>query len=359
MHANPKVSVIVVNFGFPSFLRDCIGSLTMVDNREGLQIVLVDNGSSASDRLKVRGLFNELCSPGDKLVEVEGPSGYGSGVNAGVAMTAGEIVVALNSDVYVGRGLIAVLLKANENNGDHAALFAVPVYCWHRRPDILSDEVQAEVVVLTVYCSCLPVRRSEVKSHYVLGPPGPVVTMNREFIRVMQAAYGFVYDPKFFMYGEDVDLFLRARRMSIPTVYIAGDFRREEHIWHLGSASTADEQHASTARSPRFARMVLDGCQENAWTHSGWLEFPIVMVLQLVFKMVFYLAYARRNGLKAALELSRTRGRKPQRALSMNRRPAFLLSSMGMAYRFIFYWARGTSTGLAARYPPSLSSHSK
>lgn len=71
------------------------------------EILIVDNGSDASDREILRELAER---PGVRLLDPGANLGYAGGVNRGVAATTAEALVILNPDVFVRPGLTAALL---------------------------------------------------------------------------------------------------------------------------------------------------------------------------------------------------------------------------------------------------------
>jgi hypothetical protein len=256
-------------------------------------------------------------------------------------------VTALNSDTVIGRKFPGLLLQKAGRETDRTAFYAIPVF--DAEPTVSglkrTRRLQAEVTALTWYISCMPVRAREIRSGFVLGPPGPAVIMTREFIREMTVCYGFVYNPEFFLYGEDVDLFLRARQHGFETRILDGQIDREDVIWHVGSATASDRGVRTLDKSPEVAGRVLAGCLRNARTHAGALEWLPVLILQLCFRVVFCALYARKHSLWAAWRVAwaRSRSNGSQRCARHSGRTMrpFLLPLAALLYRRPFPWARG------------------
>jgi GT2 family glycosyltransferase len=330
------VSYVVVNFGFPPFLEACLRSLL----HEGAELILVDNGSAPEHLAQVRALLHRLMGHDRALLCHDDRGSYGSGVNAGLLRASGEICVALNTDVVVGRGLTALL---QQQRHAEPAMYCVPVYDWDWPADERTRRMQAECVGLTIYGSCLPVTSQSLRRSFVLGPAGPVVVMNRAFVRAAMDRWDFVYDPKFRLYGEDVDLYLRSAREGWPSHILSCFYDKGEHIWHIGSGNTSGAGASSMKKRPEMAAMILAGMAENIRTHSGRLERGLLACLSLGFRGLFLLSYWRANGaaaLRQLLALLRRNWIDRRETLPPPEDPFFLLRRSALAWRYVLPWAK-------------------
>jgi N-acetylglucosaminyl-diphospho-decaprenol L-rhamnosyltransferase len=98
------LSVIIVNWNTWNLLRDCVGSLND-EKGIGSEIIVVDNGSTdgSPDRLKVE--FPEVL-----LVANRGNHGFTTASNQGIRVSQGEYVLLLNSDTWIPKGSMALLV---------------------------------------------------------------------------------------------------------------------------------------------------------------------------------------------------------------------------------------------------------
>jgi len=336
------LSIVVLNYGFQSFIGECLNSICMPGEREQREIILVDNGSTESDR---NALILEISKRNlliDKMVWLERNLGFGAGMNAGIMLAKGDLVIALNSDVVIGQNIFETLkweYPWNSNTG----FLAIRVN--HMRSIEksweFSDQLQGEAVCLTSYCSCYPIAISEINPKYILGPPGCLVAMTRGLISALLQESGFIYDPHVFLYGEDVDLYLRAKRLGYKTVYVRGSAENSDIAWHIGSGSTADGTIQTLHKSPEMIRSILDGTWDNALLYSGKVELPIIVALQLLFRIIFYFKYTISNSIKDSWKLL-CLSRRPRRKALKGKRPfgLWLLRNMGCLYRRPLPWTR-------------------
>jgi GT2 family glycosyltransferase len=332
----------VLNYGYHSFVAECLKSVCLNGEREIGEVILVDSGSKAADREALISEINKHNIQIDKFVWLERNLGFGAGMNAGIRQAEGDLIVALNSDVVVAKefykcvsrmfpwppdtGFIALRvnhMKAMDNGWEY------------------SDQTQAEAVSLTSYCSCYPIKLSDVNPSYILGPPGCIVAMTRQLIKALHQEKGFVYDPHFFLYGEDVDLFLRTKRLGYKTIFVKENDSNACIAWHIGSGSTAGGNSETLRKSPEMVRNILDGMWDNALLYSGRVELPIIVILQLLFRIIFYFKYIVANSIEASWKLF-CLSRRPRRKASKINRPLgfWLLRNMGCIYRRPFPWAR-------------------
>ena len=210
------VSIVVVGYGAPEWLDRCMVSLAGA-GRPALShdVVVVDNASTPP-------LRSSLTAPlgGVRLVTLERNVGFGRACNLGASLAAGQRVLFLNPDTEVlpgavdalaafldadpGRGLVGGRTLTPDGSPDPASVWGAPSL-WSQAcfatglstlfagsrvfdPESLGwwgYDTEREVGVVT---GCLLMARREV----------------------LEELGGF--DERYFMYGEDVDLSVRARR---------------------------------------------------------------------------------------------------------------------------------------------------
>jgi O-antigen biosynthesis protein len=96
---SPLVSVIIPTKDRCDLLRKCVDGLVNRTNYKPVEIVIVDNGSSAPDALEFLGELRVRSS--FVIVEDGGFFNFSRLVNRGVAASSGEICVLLNNDIDI------------------------------------------------------------------------------------------------------------------------------------------------------------------------------------------------------------------------------------------------------------------
>lgn len=91
---NPFLSIIINNYNYAAFLRQAIDSC-LAQCYENFEIIVVDDGSDDDSAQIIR-------SYGDSIIPVlKSNGGQASAINAGFAVSQGEIIVLLDADDYL------------------------------------------------------------------------------------------------------------------------------------------------------------------------------------------------------------------------------------------------------------------
>ena len=114
--AEGKVSIVIPCFNHGAMLREALASLEEVRNENLLEVIIVDDGSSDAETIRI---LKELAEAGYKVVS-QPNGGLGAARNAGIRRAKGEFILPLDSDnrlrrVYLEQGVS--LLKQNPSLG--------------------------------------------------------------------------------------------------------------------------------------------------------------------------------------------------------------------------------------------------
>jgi GT2 family glycosyltransferase len=247
------VSVIIVNWNGRAHLETCIGSL-LRQTLAGIEIVLVDNGSSDGSIEFVRDRFGAVV----RLIARPDNAGYAGGLNAGITAARGRYLLALNSDTEVAPEALARLV-ASADRWPNTGMFAPKILAFDRR-EVLDN------VGHLLYADGLSRGRGRLETDVgqydreeeIVLPSGCAVLLRR----AMLADIG-VFDADLFAYCDDTDLGLRGRLAgwrcrSVPSAV----------VFHKYSAATA-------AYSPTKAFLVE---RNRLWVAMKCLPLPVLAV---------------------------------------------------------------------------------
>ena len=114
--AEGKVSIVIPCFNHGTMLREALASLEEVRNENLLEVIIVDDGSSDAETIRI---LKEVAEAGYKVVS-QPNGGLGAARNAGIRGAKGEFILPLDSDnrlrrVYLEQGVS--LLKENPSLG--------------------------------------------------------------------------------------------------------------------------------------------------------------------------------------------------------------------------------------------------
>jgi GT2 family glycosyltransferase/glycosyltransferase involved in cell wall biosynthesis len=99
---HPLISVVILNWNNAALTASSIRTLLQTSTYPRFEIICVDNGSEPADVARLRHLVDGL--PFVKLVENVTNLGFAGGMNSGVVVSQGEVIVLLNNDAFIGPG---------------------------------------------------------------------------------------------------------------------------------------------------------------------------------------------------------------------------------------------------------------
>jgi GT2 family glycosyltransferase len=223
----PFVSVIVVNYNGRHFLADCLGSLArQTYPRHRVEVILVDNASSDGSVVWVRG-----AHPWVTVVALARNAGFAEGNNVGFRLARGEWVALLNCDAAAEPYWLAESVRAGRA---HELVGGVASQVLFRdRPGTINStglELYRDGRGGDRDFEALGHERNRAVGE-VFGGCGAGLLLRK---RMLNELGGF--DPRLFMYYEDLDLAWRARRSGWRFIYTPA--ARVRHVFG-GSAGVA------------------------------------------------------------------------------------------------------------------------
>jgi hypothetical protein len=230
----PDVSVIVVSYNTRELTLECIASVYEHTHETSFEIIVLDNASADDSADAIRAEF-----PGLRLIHLAENVGFGNGVNFAASKARGAHVLLLNPDARVIDGAIDTIVDFTRENPSYGIVGGISLGEDGRSTN---DSAWRAPTLWSLFC------RATGLAWAFTGVP--FLNPSRAFIRgdepqdvdivsgcflvspseTWQALGGF--DPQFFMYGEDVDLSLRARQKGYEVCVVP-----QARIFHVGGAS--------------------------------------------------------------------------------------------------------------------------
>lgn len=226
----PLLSVIIVSWNTRELLHKCLTSLYSARSREDDQIIVVDNASSDGSGEMVQQAF-----PAIELIVSERNLGFALANNYALDFARGKYVLFLNPDTEVQHGAIEALIQHLDTHQEAGAIGTtllnpdgtLQLYCnryyglWHslRHNWIVAKLLRQQGMACTQ-------RPGELRS--VGWMLGACLAIRRS---VLEQVGGF--DPRFFVYGEEMDLQYRIKKSGWEVVYVPSP-----GVIHFGGRST-------------------------------------------------------------------------------------------------------------------------
>ena len=255
----PTVFIIILNWNAYQLTLDCFFTIQLM-NRTGcnIRVVVVDNASTADYDLKYIDRFNgfhfSLINykkiPKSKLIKTEllknsQNLGYAGGNNAGIryAMDNGaDYILILNNDTNVDSNLLIELLQAAKSH-PKGGIFAPKIYFFpggefHKDRYTKSDRgnviwaAGGEIDWQNIYGVNRGLDQVDTGQFNNLEQvdmvSGCCILLTKQAIQKLQG-----FDDRYFLYYEDVDLSIRAKKLGLEIWYVP-----TAKLWHRNAGSS-------------------------------------------------------------------------------------------------------------------------
>ncbi len=218
----PKVGVLIVNWNGYQITRECIiscGRLTY-SNKE---IFLIDNGSIDDSFDKLKKEFPSVIFLHNKINK-----GFSGGVNPGIQAALKSncsYIWLLNNDAQPAPECLSAMVDKSESNKQQSIVGSVI----HKGT---SKNKNPEIEVVGGGRINFITGRTTINKNIYNPLLGYVSGASMLIPASLIKDIGY-FDERYFMYYEDADFCLRAKKNGISLVVA-----EKSHVWHVGSAST-------------------------------------------------------------------------------------------------------------------------
>ena len=251
MSSMPDITIIVVSYNTREMTLDCLRSIGEQTHEASYELIVVDNDSSDGSAEAIAAEFPDL-----RLIGLDENIGFAQANNLAAGHARGERLLLLNPDTVVIEGAIDRLVGFADSRPSAGiwggrTLFADrslnPTSCWGR------------MTVWNLFCRAVGLTALFPASEFFNSEP--YGDWQRDSVREVDIVTGCMlliskrlwdglegFQPRYFMYGEEADLCLRAKTEGATPLLTP-----EATIIHYGSASDSGNKAVSVAA----ARMTL------------------------------------------------------------------------------------------------------
>ena len=267
-----KVTAVVVTYNSSDVVAHALHSLReSFDAGVLAECVVVDNASrdATAERVRAQHAWCSLMQSSENL-------GFGRGCNLGIARAATEYVLLLNPDATLPRAGLERLVEFLERRPEAGA--AAPAVC---EPGGGLQPAGALLTPLGVLLDALgidaherrPIRPGDApfRSPWVCGA---VVLLRRAMLEQLGG-----FDPRYFLYFEETDLWRRAQRAG----------------WEIWAVGEAVGTHLKNASARTAGRELYYGCLAEHYfpsrfhylaEHFGWSAAAAVELAELTVTLL-------------------------------------------------------------------------
>jgi GT2 family glycosyltransferase len=222
-NARPDVSVVIVSFNTRELLRRCLRELSATAGPLTHETIVIDNASRDGSADMVEAEFPEA-----RLIRAERNLGFGPGNNVAIQASRGRYVILLNSDAFVEPTTIERAISWMDQQ-PCIAIGGAQL----RNPDGSPQRSAVPFPSLAGYLRMVTGWGSNPEPVCGAAPcdvdwiVGAFLIIRREALEAIGA-----FDPRFFLYYEEVDLCFRARQAGLRVSLLPG-----LSVIHLGGES--------------------------------------------------------------------------------------------------------------------------
>jgi GT2 family glycosyltransferase len=225
-----RVTAIVINWNLKETTAMCLRSLDRIGSSG--HIIVVDNGSQDGSLDYLRDRF-----PGVEFISLPENVGFAAACNCAIQRalqrSACQSILLVNNDAILAPDALSKLMEAAESNPE-TGILGPKVYYRDEPERIWYAGARMRRGVL----AAADTGRGQVDRGQFDQPSmvdyvfGTVMLIQRKVFESVG-----LFDERFFLYLEDLDLCLRAKKKGFSLLFVP-----EACVWHIGSASTAQHQ---------------------------------------------------------------------------------------------------------------------
>lgn len=238
-----KLSVITVTWNSKEFILKQIESVQRAAKSIAIEQVVVDNGSTDGTVAAIKEKFSDVI-----VIANTENKGFAGANNQGVTVSKGEYLLFLNPDMVLYSGSLDVFVGWMDENLDVgiASPQLVDEYGntnWNATPRRFPRVWEQVALILKLphlFPSLLDAYRMKAfdttREQEVDSVQGSCMLMRRELIEKLD----FAFDPRYFIWYEDVDICREAKRLGYRVVhtpvitavdYIGQSFKKRSTLW--------------------------------------------------------------------------------------------------------------------------------
>ncbi len=223
-----KLSVIIVSYNTRELTLDCIESVFDQTANGSFEILVVDNASTDGSAAAIRAAFPAAYNPELHLTVLAENLGFAAANNLAAADARGEYVLLLNPDTVVLNRALDRLVAFAEARPEYGVYGGGTVFADGRRnptagrmkPSVWSMFCVAVGLAKVFPRSC--VFNPESLEGWGWDRPREVDIVTGCLLMMRAAEWRRLggFDERYFMYGQDADLCLRARASGLRSVLV-------------------------------------------------------------------------------------------------------------------------------------------
>ncbi|WMS87279.1 glycosyltransferase family 2 protein [Pleionea litopenaei] len=288
MNEEQKVSVILVNYNQLEYTIKCVQSI-LNSNYSNFEIVIIDNCSRDEIYSSLVDSFKEY----DKvnLVRSDTNLGYVGGVNLGLALSSKaspEYFLIMNNDTLIAQESMGTFVETCKRHGNKI-IVSGKVYNYGTEDSLQyigqREDPEGGINQVSIVKNRDEKDIGQYDSEMEMGMLDDIYWM---FPKALYEEIGG-YSEYFFLYGEQNEFALRAKKAGYKLIYTPN-----AKLWHEGGASTCD----GNKKSPRIEYWTTMATLKLAVLHlpEGKKEqFVSKWIIRMMLKKIYLFLFRKGN----------------------------------------------------------------
>lgn len=208
-----SLTIAILNFNSGEYLKRCLESVGEIISEADIKVVAIDNNSTDDSFNLDRSKFSsvEFVQNGENV-------GFSKGYNEVLKKIKSEFILLLNPDCILQKGVIKKILEDFENDSNIGAA-TCKIILPNGQVDLTAHRGFPTPLASLFYIlgndSLYHLRKENLNSLHEVDAIAGAFFMTKK--SVLEKA-GFL-DERFFLYGEDIDLCLRIKKLGLKIVY--------------------------------------------------------------------------------------------------------------------------------------------
>lgn len=278
-----SISIILVTYNSGEYIEGSLESIFKQGFKD-YEVIVVDNGSEDDTRLIIKNKYHSL-----QLIENTDNYGPSKARNQGIAISSGEFILCLDSDVILEKDFLLNIYNSLRYRDEIGAV----------QPKVLKMDkkfIYTTGIYLSKARRFFDIGRGQIdngrfsRERDIFGPSSAAALYRRKMLDDISVG-GEYFDEDFFFLVEDIDVAWRAKRLGWKSI-----FWPEAVCYHSGNSSRSDRffrQYLSFRN--RYLLMFKNDCIEDIFRIAFFI-FPYDIL------RASYFFLTNRYGFRAVLE---------------------------------------------------------
>ena len=296
-----KLTILIVNWRSKDYLRRCLQTVHATCGELTPQIVVVDGGS-------FDGCGEMLASEFPAVEFVQSPDniGFGRCNNLGCERARGDLLLLLNPDTELRPESVQRLVTELERRPDAGIVAprllntdgSLQVHCVRALPTPLNRALDSDLLRRWLPNS----RLWGVGEAFRASTPVVVEAVSGACMLLRSGVFRRVggFSPEFFMYGEDMDLCAKVRRLGLRNIHVP-----LAEVLHHGGGSTQTQVSQFSTEKMREAWSIYMKLNHGRLTRFNYHLLQVISALirmGLLTPACLFMGGARRRAARCSLQ---------------------------------------------------------